>query len=54
MPKAQQLNAAIEHPVPLIGVGRIASIGVAENLLQTGACDMVGMTRAILQTQISS
>lgn len=46
MPKAQQLNEAIEHAVPLIGVGRIASIGIAENLLQTGACDMVAMTRA--------
>jgi 2,4-dienoyl-CoA reductase-like NADH-dependent reductase (Old Yellow Enzyme family) len=46
MPKAQQLNAAIEHAVPMIGVGRIASIGIAESLLQTGACDLVAMTRA--------
>jgi 2,4-dienoyl-CoA reductase-like NADH-dependent reductase (Old Yellow Enzyme family) len=46
MPKAQQLSAAIDRVVPLIGVGRIASIGIAENLLQTGACDMVAMTRA--------
>ncbi|MCU1658617.1 MAG: putative N-methylproline demethylase, partial [Pseudonocardiales bacterium] len=46
MPKAQQLNAALEHHVPLIGVGRIASVGIAESLLQSGACDMVAMTRA--------
>jgi 2,4-dienoyl-CoA reductase-like NADH-dependent reductase (Old Yellow Enzyme family) len=46
MPKAAQLNAAIEHVVPMIGVGRIASIGIAESLLQRGACDLVAMTRA--------
>ena len=46
MPKAQQLNAALEGAIPMIGVGRIASIGIAESLLQAGACDMVAMTRA--------
>jgi NADPH-dependent 2,4-dienoyl-CoA reductase/sulfur reductase-like enzyme len=46
MPKARQLNDAIGHAVPLIGVGRIASVGIAEDLLQSGACDMVAMTRA--------
>jgi 2,4-dienoyl-CoA reductase-like NADH-dependent reductase (Old Yellow Enzyme family) len=46
MPKAERLNTALEHMVPMIGVGRIASIGIAETLLQSGACDMVAMTRA--------
>jgi 2,4-dienoyl-CoA reductase-like NADH-dependent reductase (Old Yellow Enzyme family) len=46
MPKAQQLHAGIEREVPMIGVGRIASIGIAESLLQAGACDLVAMTRA--------
>jgi 2,4-dienoyl-CoA reductase-like NADH-dependent reductase (Old Yellow Enzyme family) len=48
MPKAQRLNAALgsHGHVPMIGVGRITSVGIAENLLQTGACDMVAMTRA--------
>jgi 2,4-dienoyl-CoA reductase-like NADH-dependent reductase (Old Yellow Enzyme family) len=46
MPKAQQLNDAIGRPLPLIGVGRIASLGIAESLIRSGACDMVAMTRA--------
>jgi 2,4-dienoyl-CoA reductase-like NADH-dependent reductase (Old Yellow Enzyme family) len=46
MPRARQLADAIGHQVPLIGVGRIASIGVAESLLEEGACEMVAMTRA--------
>lgn len=46
MPKARHLGDAIGHPVPMIGVGRIASVGIAESLLWSGACDMVAMTRA--------
>ena len=46
MPKARHLGDAIGHQVPLIGVGRIASVGIAESLLQSGACDLVAMTRA--------
>ena len=46
MPRARQLADAIGHQVPMIGVGRIASVGVAESLLQSGACEMVAMTRA--------
>lgn len=46
MPKAEALNEALGHAVPLIGVGRIASIGLAETLIQSGSCDMVAMTRA--------
>jgi 2,4-dienoyl-CoA reductase-like NADH-dependent reductase (Old Yellow Enzyme family)/thioredoxin reductase len=46
IPKAQQLNEALGRPLPLIGVGRIASVGIAESLLQSGACDLVAMTRA--------
>jgi 2,4-dienoyl-CoA reductase-like NADH-dependent reductase (Old Yellow Enzyme family) len=46
IPKAEALNKALGHQVPLIGVGRIASIGLAETLVQSGACDMVAMTRA--------
>jgi 2,4-dienoyl-CoA reductase-like NADH-dependent reductase (Old Yellow Enzyme family) len=46
MPRARQLADAIGRQVPMIGVGRIASVGVAESLLQSGACEMVAMTRA--------
>jgi 2,4-dienoyl-CoA reductase-like NADH-dependent reductase (Old Yellow Enzyme family) len=46
MPKARHLGDAIGHQVPMIGVGRIASVGIAESLLQSGACEMVAMTRA--------
>jgi 2,4-dienoyl-CoA reductase-like NADH-dependent reductase (Old Yellow Enzyme family) len=46
MPKARHLGEAIGHQVPMIGVGRIASVGIAESLLRSGACDMVAMTRA--------
>jgi 2,4-dienoyl-CoA reductase-like NADH-dependent reductase (Old Yellow Enzyme family) len=46
MPKARNLGEATGHQVPMIGVGRIASVGIAESLLQSGACEMVAMTRA--------
>jgi 2,4-dienoyl-CoA reductase-like NADH-dependent reductase (Old Yellow Enzyme family) len=46
MPKARHLADAIGHQVPVIGVGRIASVGVAESLLQSGTCELVAMTRA--------
>jgi 2,4-dienoyl-CoA reductase-like NADH-dependent reductase (Old Yellow Enzyme family) len=46
MSKARHLNEETGHQVPMIGVGRIASVGIAESLLQSGACDMVAMTRA--------
>ena len=46
MPKARHLGEAIGHQVPMIGVGRIASVGIAESLLQSGACELVAMTRA--------
>jgi 2,4-dienoyl-CoA reductase-like NADH-dependent reductase (Old Yellow Enzyme family) len=32
--------------VPVIGTGRIASLGVAERVLADGDCGLVGMTRA--------
>src|SRR5260370_41128713 len=40
MPKAQRLADALGHQVPMIGVGRIASVGIAESLLQSGACEL--------------
>lgn len=46
MPKARRLRDAIGGAVPVIGVGRIASVAVAEGLLRAGDCDMVAMTRA--------
>jgi len=46
MPKARHLGEVTGHQVPMIGVGRIASVGIAESLLQSGACEMVAMTRA--------
>lgn len=46
MPKVRRLRDAIGAAVPVIGVGRIASVAVAEALLQAGDCDLVAMTRA--------
>jgi 2,4-dienoyl-CoA reductase-like NADH-dependent reductase (Old Yellow Enzyme family) len=46
MPKAKLMREAIAGAVPVIGVGRIASVGIAESLLQAGDCDLVAMTRA--------
>jgi 2,4-dienoyl-CoA reductase-like NADH-dependent reductase (Old Yellow Enzyme family) len=46
MPKARRLGDATGHQVPMIGVGRIVSVGIAESLLQSGACELVAMTRA--------
>ena len=46
MPKARRLGDATGHQVPMIGVGRIASVGIAESLLRSGACELVAMTRA--------
>lgn len=41
-----RLRSAVSIEVPVIGVGRIASAGVAESVLQSGTCDLVAMTRA--------
>jgi 2,4-dienoyl-CoA reductase-like NADH-dependent reductase (Old Yellow Enzyme family)/threonine dehydrogenase-like Zn-dependent dehydrogenase len=46
LPLARGLKEAVESRVPVIGVGRIASVAVAERALQAGDCDLVAMTRA--------
>ncbi len=46
IPAVVRLRAAAGITVPVIGVGRIASVGVAESVLASGACDLVAMTRA--------
>ncbi len=46
IPAVARLRAAIGTDVPIIGVGKIASVGVAESVLAAGHCDLVAMTRA--------
>jgi 2,4-dienoyl-CoA reductase-like NADH-dependent reductase (Old Yellow Enzyme family) len=46
LPAVRRLRAAVTVDVPVIGVGRILSPGLAESLLAAGDCDLVGMTRA--------
>jgi len=46
IPAAVRLRAAVPVEVPVIGVGRILSAGLAESLLARGDCDLVAMTRA--------
>jgi len=41
-----EMRDAIDHAVPVIGVSRILTPAIAERALATGACDLVGMTRA--------
>jgi 2,4-dienoyl-CoA reductase-like NADH-dependent reductase (Old Yellow Enzyme family)/voltage-gated potassium channel Kch len=46
IPAVTRLREAVAIGVPVIGVGRIVSPGLAESLLASGACDLVAMTRA--------
>ena len=46
LPHTRALKKAINSAVPLIGVGKIATYDLAEQALQNGDCDLVGMTRA--------
>jgi 2,4-dienoyl-CoA reductase-like NADH-dependent reductase (Old Yellow Enzyme family) len=46
IPAVHRLRDSVHIDVPVIGVGRIASAGLAESLLELGQCDMVAMTRA--------
>jgi 2,4-dienoyl-CoA reductase-like NADH-dependent reductase (Old Yellow Enzyme family) len=46
IPAVVRLREAIGSTVPIIGVGKIASVGVAESVLAEGQCDLVAMTRA--------
>jgi 2,4-dienoyl-CoA reductase-like NADH-dependent reductase (Old Yellow Enzyme family) len=46
LPLTRNLRDAIGGAVPLIGVGKIPTPDLAEQALQDGDCDMVGMTRA--------
>jgi 2,4-dienoyl-CoA reductase-like NADH-dependent reductase (Old Yellow Enzyme family) len=45
LPLTARLRARVS-PVPVIGVGRIVTPAQAEQALASGACDLVGMTRA--------
>ncbi|MEN3976322.1 FAD-dependent oxidoreductase [Emcibacter sp. SYSU 3D8] len=46
LPLTRNLREAIGGAVPLIGVSKIPTPDLAEQALQAGDCDMVGMTRA--------
>lgn len=46
IPAVTRLRTAVPIDVPVIGVGRIVSPGLAESLLASGKCDLVAMTRA--------
>ncbi|MCU1659463.1 MAG: putative N-methylproline demethylase [Pseudonocardiales bacterium] len=46
IPAVVRLREAVGITVPIIGVGKIASVGVAESVLAAGECDLVAMTRA--------
>lgn len=46
IPALRRLRQAVDVTIPVIGVGRILSPGVAESVLDSGACDLVAMTRA--------
>jgi len=46
LPLTRNLREAIGDAVPLIGVGKIPTPDLAEQALQAGDCDLVGMTRA--------
>jgi hypothetical protein len=46
LPLTRNLREAIGGAVPLIGVGKIPTPDLAEQALQAGDCDLVGMTRA--------
>lgn len=46
LPLTRALKAALPADLPLVGVGRIATPDMAEQALQAGDCDLVGMTRA--------
>lgn len=46
LPLTRALKAALQPGMPLVGVGRIATHDMAEQALQAGDCDLIGMTRA--------
>ncbi|NMG73694.1 FAD-dependent oxidoreductase [Aromatoleum diolicum] len=46
LPLTRSLRQAVGGEVPLIGVGKIVTADHAEQALQAGDCDLVGMTRA--------
>ncbi len=46
IPAVTRLRQAVTIDVPMIGVGRIVSPGLAESLLASGTCDLIAMTRA--------
>ncbi len=46
LPLARNLREAIAHRIPVIGVGKIPTVDLAEQALAAGDCDLVGMTRA--------
>ncbi|MEZ0365818.1 FAD-dependent oxidoreductase [Mycobacterium sp. pUA109] len=46
IPPLVKMREALGVTPPVIGVGRILSVGLAESLLAAGRCDLVAMTRA--------
>ncbi len=46
LPLIAQTRAAIDARVPVVGVGRVTTVELAEQALADGVCDLVAMTRA--------
>lgn len=46
--RVRRIRDLVHPDVPMIGVGRIASLAVAEAVLAAGDCDLVAMTRATI------
>jgi 2,4-dienoyl-CoA reductase-like NADH-dependent reductase (Old Yellow Enzyme family) len=46
IPFIAKLRKLVDIQIPVVGVGRIVSPAAAEAVLQSGACDLVAMTRA--------
>jgi NADPH-dependent 2,4-dienoyl-CoA reductase/sulfur reductase-like enzyme len=46
MSKMGDLRRGIDAAVPVIGIGRVTSLAMAESFIEQGACDIVAMTRA--------
>ena len=46
IPFIVKLRKLVDVQIPVVGVGRIVSPAAAEAVLQSGACDLVAMTRA--------
>jgi len=46
LPLTRALRAGIKGAIPVVGIGKIPTVDLAEQALENGDCDLVGMTRA--------